>query len=214
MNKIDINVLEDIAYQKVKEMILNNQLKSKEKIVQDKLAESLGISRTPLRSALRRLESEYLVESIPRKGVVVKKFTDKEVIEVYDCRIALECMAIQLFIEKASDEDIEELANIFSPFTGNCSIDNVAYQKADFKFHETIINKSGNTFLTRLVNHGNLLNSIERIGLVRPPAETLQEHIEIIDAIKARDLDKAGKLCKDHLMISKNLILQKKIDEK
>ena len=210
MNLISADVLGDLAYEKVKEMILSNELTAGQKIVQDKLAEVLGISRTPLRNALNRLEAEYLVVSVPRKGVFVKKFDDKEVVEIYDCRVALESMAISLFTSLASAKDIDDLASIFQPFIGKEEvIDFKVYSKADLKFHETIFEKCQNDFLNKLVTQGNLLSCIDRIGLVRPPQETLQEHLDIIQAVKERDALKAEELCKVHLLKSKTLILEK-----
>jgi len=210
MSLISIDVLGDLAYDKVKEMILSNELVAGQKIVQDKLAEALGISRTPLRNALNRLEAEYLVESVPRRGVFVKQFDDREVVEIYDCRVALESMAITLFTDVASDKEVEGLASIFLPFVNQKgAIDLTVYSKADLKFHETIIDKCQNSFLNKLVTQGNLLSCIDRIGLVRPPEETLQEHLDIIRAIQERNPKKAEELCKDHLLKSKTLILEK-----
>ena len=214
MSLISSDVLGDLAYEKVKEMILSNELVAGKKIVQDKLAIVLGISRTPLRNALNRLEAEYLVESVPRKGVFVKQFNDEEVVEIYDCRVALESMAISLFTTMASDADVEELASIFLPFTKEETINLSVYSKADLRFHETIIEKCQNNFLNKLVTQGNLLSCIDRIGLVRPPEETLQEHLDIIAAIKQRDAIKAEELCKIHLLKSKTLILEKLANDK
>ncbi|MFS4467944.1 GntR family transcriptional regulator [Maribacter sp. 2210JD10-5] len=213
MNKISIDVLGNVAYKTVKEMILTNALEPGEKIIQDKLALALGISRTPLRSALKMLEAEYLVESIPRRGVFVKGFSDSEVIEIYECRIALECTAIRLFTEKATDEEIDELASIFNPYQNKKKINLSKYLKSDVLFHETIIKNCKNNFLNKLVQQGNLLSCIDRIGLIRPPQETLKEHMNIIKAIKERDVDKAEQLCNYHLTKSKILINEKSENE-
>ncbi len=198
------------AYKQIRNMIISKKLKAGQKIVQDKLAESLGISRTPLRSALQMLEAEYLVESIPRKGVIVKEFTNEEIVEIYDCRIALEVTAITLFSEKATKADIESLAKLFAPFQKDPSqINPTTYKLADIKFHESIINKCGNGFLKRLFLQGNLLVCIDLIGLIRPPAETLKEHMAIIEAIRSGDKKLAASLAKSHLDVSKQLVINK-----
>lgn len=90
-------------------MILTKELIPGQKIVQDKLAQGLGISRTPLRSALQMLEGEYLVESVSRRGVFVRKFCDEEIVEICDCRMALEGRATHLFTEIATPEDVAKL---------------------------------------------------------------------------------------------------------
>lgn len=206
--RISSDELSKHAYKKVRQMIVSKKLLPGQKIVQEQLAERLGISRTPLRSALQMLEAESLIESIPRKGVVVRAFNDAEIIEIYDCRIALERTAIRLFAEKASQSEIDKLRNLLRPFeTGE--IDKHSYQKADSEFHNYIIKNCGNNFLYNLFQKGNLLVCIDMIGLVRPPEETLQEHLNIISAIHERNTHLAEQLIEEHLEKSKRLILKK-----
>lgn len=203
------------AYRKVKDMIMTKQLLPGQKIVQDRLAEDLGISRTPLRSALQMLEGEYLIESSPRRGVFVKEFTDQEIVEFYDCRIALEGTAMRLFTERNIKEHARQLSNFFKPYQSKShKIDTAAYQQSDSDFHNFIITECGNNFLGKLFNQGNLLYGINLIGLVRPPEETLNEHNQIIAAIEKGDANQAEALGKEHLNISKQLILKKIKDEK
>ena len=189
-------------------MILSNKLVPGEKIIQDKLALSLGISRTPLRSALQMLEAENLVESIPRRGMYVKKLTNKDLIDIYDCRMGFETTAVRLFIEHASDQNVEKLSKIFEPFKGLKKINEVTYSKADTRFHNTIVEKTKNKFLIDLFSKSNLVDFINRVGLIRPPLETLPEHIEIIEAIKNRNVLKAEKASREHLITSRELILK------
>ncbi|MEM8967829.1 MAG: GntR family transcriptional regulator [Bacteroidota bacterium] len=201
--------LERAAYQKVKQMILSHELTPGQKIVQNKLADELGISRTPLRSALQMLEAEHLVESIPRRGVIVRYFSNEEIIEIYDCRIALECMAVRLFTQRARPAAIKKLSNLFMPFADRTEpIVLREYLTNDIKFHDTIIRQCGNNFLRKLFQQSNLLIYIDRIGLVRPPEETLPEHLAIIEAMTARDADQAELLMKKHLIHSQKLIAE------
>ncbi|GAB5474696.1 MAG: GntR family transcriptional regulator [Maribacter sp.] len=199
------------AYKKVKQMIVSRKLEPGQKIVQEQLADKLGISRTPLRAALRMLEAESLIESIPRRGVVVRQFSDAEIIEIYDCRIALESTAVRLFTEKASQSQVDRLHKVLSIF-GKGTIDTRQYQQADSEFHDMIIKNCGNAFLYDLFQKGNLLGCIDRIGLVRTPEETLPEHLNIISAIHQRDVNLAEKLIKEHLEKSRQLILKKMKD--
>ena len=208
MSKISSDILGSLAYTEVKKMILSNELVPGEKIIQDRLALSLGISRTPLRTALQMLEAENLVESIPRRGMYVKKLSNKDIIDIYDCRMGFETTAVRLFTEQASDKLIEKLADIFTPFIGVETIDEKKYSKADLKFHNTIVERSNNYFLIDLFTKSNLVDFIDRVGLVRPPSETLPEHIEIIEAIKSRNVLKAEKASREHLIISRKLILK------
>lgn len=208
MSQISSNELSALAYKKVKSLIVNKKLIPGQKIVQDKLALELGISRTPLRAALQMLEAGNLVQSIPRRGMIVKEFTDQEIIEIFECRIALESTAVRLFTTNASDVDIKKIESLFAPFVDS-DIDIAKYQKADSEFHNSILEKCGNGMLNQLFQKGNLLLCIDMIGLVRPPEETLTEHIDIINAIKKKDGDLAGSLLKNHLDISKQLFQKK-----
>lgn len=197
------------AYEKVKELIRSKQLKPGQKIVQEKLAKELGISRTPLRSGLQMLEAESMIESIPRRGVIVKQFTNQEILEIYDCRIAMECMATKLFAERASQVQIDKLYDLFIPFKQLPIIPLDDYQKADSIFHNTLIEHCGNKFLFNLFQRGNLLLCIDLIGLIRHPEETFEEHIQIIDALNNRNANLACTLIEQHLNITRELILKK-----
>lgn len=208
MTQISVDELGAKAYHRVRSMILAGQLPTGKKIVQDRLAEQLGISRTPLRSALQRLEAESLVQSIPRRGMIVREFSPHQVIEFYDCRRAIEGTAIHLFTQRASAKQINVLANYFAPFAEDTG-EEKAYRKADSAFHNYISEHCGNEMLRRLFVSGHLLICIDLIGLVRPPAETLREHLAIIDAVRARDADEAERLMKSHLEKSQQLIRQK-----
>ncbi|NAS12209.1 GntR family transcriptional regulator [Poritiphilus flavus] len=203
--KLSTNELGRQAYKEVKNLIVSRQLEPGKKIVQEKLAEQLGISRTPLRTALQMLEAESLVESIPRRGVVVREFSREEIREIYDCRIALEVMAIQLFTENAVDKDIQKLRKLFNPYTTTENISQKKYQVTDSIFHDTLIRSCGNSFLYDLFKKGNLLVCIDMLGLLRPPSETLQEHLDIITAIENRNAEQACKLMREHLEKTKRL---------
>lgn len=206
--RISADELSIQAYKKVKKMIVSKKLLPGQKIVQEQLADKLGISRTPLRSALQMLEAESLIKSIPRRGVIVREFSDAEIIEIYDCRIALESMATRLFTQRAAQPEIDRLRSLLLPFERG-EIDAQAYQKADIEFHNSLIKNCGNGFLYNLFQKGNLLVCIDMIGLVRPPQETLEEHLDIVSAVRYRDADLAENLIKDHLEKSKQLILKK-----
>ncbi|WP_350289592.1 GntR family transcriptional regulator [uncultured Croceitalea sp.] len=206
--KIFNNELSSQAYETVRAMIISKELIPGQKIVQDRLAEDLGISRTPLRSALQMLEGEGLIESLPRKGVIVKEFKDEEVVEIYDCRMALEGTAIRLFTERASVEEILNLRNMFLPFLKE-EIDESLYSEVDGNFHDAIMEGCGNSFLHKIFQQSNLLVCIDLIGLLRSPKETLPEHMAIIDAIENRDVDLAESLAKAHLDKTKQLILKR-----
>jgi DNA-binding GntR family transcriptional regulator len=128
------------VYEKLKEMIISNDLKPGEKLLQEKLAARLGVSRTPLLKALQMLEYEFLVESIPRRGMVVKKLSIDEMCDIYDVREGIETVAVRLVTERISDKQLRQLVSIWRPFKNQESIDSDKYRKADDRFHALCLN--------------------------------------------------------------------------
>lgn len=188
-----------LAYKRIKEMILNNELKSGEKIVQEKLAAELGVSRMPLHKAFQMLENELLVESVPRRGIFVSKFNLSEIKDAYECREAIEGVAARKVAELISAENIDFLYNLFKPFENDLmNVDLIKYEEADKLFHKTLLELSDNKILQRMEVFGNVITRTYQRGLTRPPVETYVEHISIIDAIAARNGDEAEKLIRMH----------------
>lgn len=193
-------------YDKVKSMILNNELEPGQKIIQEKIARELGVSRTPLNKALQMLEFEMLLESIPRKGIYVKKISLKEMLDVFDCREGLEAVAARLVTLKHDSQTAIKLRKIFEPFIGEKEIKPAAYRTADMKFHTEMINLAENQYLSRMYFFDNLSSRINQMGLVRPPEETLNEHLNIIDAIRKNEPELAAKEALMHIRKSRDLI--------
>ncbi len=205
-NTIQHDSLSQPVYDRLKKMIQDGKLSPGQKLLQEKLAAELGVSRTPLLKAFQRLEHEMLVESIPRKGMYVKNISPEEMLYVYECREAVESMAIRLLIDRATDAEIAKLANIFSPFKKQNTIDIEAYRKADEKFHDMIILLSKNPVLKRMSKVSDIHKRVYKFGLVRPPEETMAEHISIVEAIKNRDAAAADRELRNHISLSKEKI--------
>ena len=191
------------VYEELKEMILTNQLKPGEKLLQEKLAMQLGVSRTPLLKAMQMLEFDYLVESVPRRGMFVKKLTLREMHDIYDVREGIETVAVRLVIERATQKQTSQLQNIWKPFVGQKKINTEKYQKADDKFHALLLEFSGNKILEKTYRNSFLQARIVQMGIMRPPAETLSEHLDLVNAITAGDTQKADDAIKKHLRRSK-----------
>ena len=195
-------------YDKIKSMILTNELKAGQKLIQEKLAAELGVSRTPLNKALQLLEFEMLVESIPRKGVYVKKIDMKEMLDVFDCREGLEAVAARLAASKHDPLIAVRLKNIFTPFINKKGISIDEYRLADEEFHYELIKSAGNPVLSRLYFFDNMADKIIKLGLVRPPEETLIEHLKIIDAISRNEPEVSAYEAMMHVRKSRDLIAE------
>lgn len=194
-------------YDALKAMILNQELKPGEKLVQEKIAAMLGVSRTPLMKALQMLEHELLVESIPRRGMFVKKVSVKEMIDTYYCRESIECMAVRLATIRSTDKELKELAALFDPFVDKVEmIDSEAYTFADEKFHDSVIELSQNPILGKMSKLSHIHSQVYSIGLLRTPVETMDEHLLIINAMLARDAGTAEFEMQKHIQRSREIL--------
>ena len=108
--------LRDVVFNTLRQAILRGELKPGERLMEIQLANKLGVSRTPIREAIRKLELEGLVLMIPRKGAEVAEITEKNMRDVLEVRKALEELAVQLACEKITDEEIEEMKKAAEEF--------------------------------------------------------------------------------------------------
>jgi len=169
-----------------------------------KLASDFGISRTPVREAMAQLESEGFVRSVPRRGIYVVRKTKREVIEMITAWAALESMAARLMSEEASDEEIAGLRRLFATFErGQVQAKLDEYSEVNIEFHQTIIRLSHNQVLIdmaeNLFAHMRMIRR-KTIGEKDRAARSIQDHINIIKAIEARDTERAGALVRDHAL--------------
>lgn len=201
---IDYENLDQKVYQVVKQLIEDRKLLPGEKIPQEKLAKELGISRTPLISALKFLEHEKLVEVKPRRGFFVRLFTIEEMISIFEIRELLEGLSARRAAKCITPEQAIILQNIFKEFNGIGNIvDYQAYARADKQFHTFIAEIGAKEFLATILQTLNIITlayqNITSEGLIREPNETIKDHLLIIDAISNHDPEKAELLMRDHL---------------
>ena len=196
--------LDQKAYVIVKNMITERQILPGEKIAQEKLAQELGISRTPLVSALKFLEHEKLVESKPRRGYFVRLFSKHEMVSIFELREVLEGLAARRAAANITEKEIDILNGFFRPFAESTNItDFRAYAKEDRRFHNFITEIGAQEFLKSILQTCNFITAsyqyLSSEGLVRPPNETIEEHLAVIKAIGGRDPDAADELMRRHL---------------
>jgi DNA-binding GntR family transcriptional regulator len=203
--------LDQKAYQILKTMIMDRQLLPGEKIPQEKLAEDLGISRTPLINALKFLEKEKLVQSIPRRGFFMRTFTQKEMISIFELREVLEGLAARKAAQKITDNQIVQLGKFFKQFAGDKDIDDIrAYAREDRRFHKFLLDIGAKEFLKSILETYNVISYSYQVvspeGLVRHPRETIREHRAMIDAIAGRDAEAAENLMRRHFQRSRAVL--------
>lgn len=211
--------LDQKVYTILRDMIFDRELLPGQKIPQEKLAQDLGVSRTPIVSALKFLEQEKLVESKPRRGFFVREFSDTEMVYIFEVREVLEGLAARRAAVHAKDAQIEKLESFFRKFTESSEIEDVkSYAREDRKFHNYIIEIGAEDVLQSMLQTYNVLSySYQRIaseGLIRHPEDTLAEHTAIIEAIAERDPEKAEELMRNHFKKSTALLKQNMRDQK
>ena len=168
-----------------------------------KLAESLGVSRTPIREAIRKLELEGLVVMIPRKGAAVANITEKDTKDVLEVRRTLEMFAVEVACERITPEQLvqlKEAAKAFEESKG--SMDLIRIAETDMNFHEIIYEATQNERLVQMLN--NLRENMYRyrIEYLKDPNyydSLVKEHQQILDAIEKKDKSQAGICMRDHI---------------
>jgi DNA-binding GntR family transcriptional regulator len=193
----------EAAFEKIKEAIIKGHFKPGEKLVEQTLAQEMGVSRTPVREAIRRLEAEGFVVSIPRKGVVVSRADKEEIVQLYSIRAELEGLAARWAIENADEDDIQKLDEAIlrmEETAASGDLDGVVQSNA--LFHDAIAQASKSRILCTLLK--TLQDNIQRfrfqsLHLPGRPKAALAEHKEIVAAIKEKKTEEADRLLKEHL---------------
>jgi len=197
--------LDQKAYLIIKEMITNRKLLPGDKIHQEKLAHELGISRTPLVSALKYLEKEKLVEAKPRRGFFVRLFTIQEMVSIFELREVLEGLAARRAATCITDSQINTLNGFFKQFSSPIDYSQYkAYSREDRQFHSYVTEIGSKEFLKSILQTYNIISFSYQVisseGLVRPPDETIHEHRALLDAICSRAPDDAEALMRQHFI--------------
>jgi len=199
------NLREKIS-ERIREDILNAKFEPGERLLVDQLAAEMGVSKTPLREALVRLEEEGFVTSVPRGGTYVKDFTAKEIEEIYEIREMLESLAGRLLAQSIRDKQIEISAKTCQLFAESIEKGNIkTCIRNDFKFHSQILEMCGNDNLKQILN--TLQLKIISIMHLKPSQFNLEIHLEIFRAIANGNSDLTEKLIREHIAQVKNAIL-------
>jgi DNA-binding GntR family transcriptional regulator len=199
-HKINYNALSEMAYERIKQLILNNSLKAGEKIIQEKMAKKLGISKIPLIQTLTMLSNEGLVIKIPRKGFCVREFNLEEINDIYTVREVLEILSISVIIRDYPLKVINKIKDFLKDFELYYKERNIKkYYDTDTKFHYFLIKSSNNKLIIDIVDKFNILILCYLKGFVLEIKDSFTQHKELIEAIIARDFKKAEFSLRKHL---------------
>jgi DNA-binding GntR family transcriptional regulator len=191
------------AYQELRRIILEGQIRPGKKVNEGELAKALGISRTPIREAINRLEKEGLVEIFPQRGAFVIQFTEKDVYELFLIRENLEGLAARLAAEKIAPANLEKLEACVEGFREPFQKKDIErYSREDFKFHQTIVLLSDARRLVKLVSllhdHIRMFRLTTR-GVPDRMKASLADHRRIIEAMRRKNPEEAERSMRQHL---------------
>ncbi|HSH47502.1 MAG TPA: GntR family transcriptional regulator [Halomonas sp.] len=203
MSKIQYQTLYREVADRIRELIERGELASGERIPERELCEQFGVSRTPLREALKVLTSEGLVELLPNRGARVRRLTLKMVKDTYDLMAALEGLSGELACQHISDEDIDRICALHAKMLEHYRHRELAeYFRVNRQIHESILAASNNEVLQEM--YENLSQRVKRVRYSKKMSDSfwqraVTDHEKMIVALKARDGGQLGQILRDHL---------------
>lgn len=205
--------LRDVVFNTLRQAIIKGELKPGEKLLEVKLADELGVSRTPIREAVRKLELEGLVVMTPRRGVTVSGITKNHLQDVLEIRLALEELAVELACERMTPEQLKSLKKLQKQIKERKdSEDACELSDIDEKFHELIYSATNNARLVQML--ANLREQMYRYRLVYMKdidkrAKLITEHNRIVKALETHDAALGKNAISEHIKSQEKSILSK-----
>ena len=204
--------LRDVVFETLRQAILKGNLKPGERLMEIHLAQKLGVSRTPVREAIRKLELEGLVVMIPRRGAIVADITLSDLKDVLEVREALEELAARLACKSITADQLDALKKLAEKFKKCLNENDIAEcAQADMEFHEAIYHATGNGRLVQILN--NLREQIYRYRIESLKDRNtypilLEEHKQILEALEKRDEKLALEATSRHIKRQKEHIIK------
>ena len=204
--------LRDVVFNTLRDAILTGKLLPGERLMENQLADKLGVSRTPVREALRMLELENLVELVPRKGAQVLDMSEKDIVDILEVRSALEGLATSLACKKMKREDLQKLKAMEADFEQAVSERNVErFVEINEEFHDAIFESTENVKLIQMFR--NLRIQLYRYRMAHAKQDSVMttivaHHRSIIRAIENRDSEEGSTVAHSHIKFQTESILR------
>lgn len=197
-------------YDHLFQAIEQGDLKPGDRLLETDLAQRFGVSRTPIREAIRKLEADGIVVHQPRVGAVVRTLGQQEIVELYEMRIVLETTAAAMAAKHASNAEIRTL-NALNADMASAHTDAIRVAQVNRKFHRCIMDAARNQFLSHSYNalsHALILLGKTTLETSARVETIVQQHAQIIDALNAGDQDAASSAMQQHMETSLDHRLQ------
>jgi DNA-binding GntR family transcriptional regulator len=203
LNAENCKSLREIVFETIRNAIIQGELKPGERLMEVQLASELGVSRTPVRESIRKLELEGLVRMVPRKGAYVTPMSIKDLHEMMQIRRALEILVAELAAKNATDDEIEQMRESNHGFEESAlENDENGIINYDIAFHETMYHSARNDRLFKMIHslrEQMLRVRVEYVHNIEDKRPLIGQHEAIIDGIAAHDADTAGKMAGVHI---------------
>ena len=197
--------LRDVVFNTLRRAILKGELERGERLMEIALANKLGVSRTPIREAIRKLELEGLVVMIPRKGAEVARITEKDLRDVLEVRTSLEKLAIELACDRITEDDIHDLKLACKDFEESFGKDDLTtIAEKDVAFHDIIFRSTKNARLIQMYRY-----RLEYLKDTQSHDRLVEEHQRIVDAIIDKNKEEAVRLIQEHIYIQELTVIKK-----
>ena len=204
--------LREVVLESLREAIKNEILEPGERLMEIQLADALGVSRTPIREALRKLELEGFIVMVPRKGAYVADISLKDITDIMEIRLALEELAAGLAADRITEEELEQMeCSLVEKREAISQGDMERLVEVDTQFHEALYQASRNERLVAMLN--NLREQIQRfriLSLSHPGRmkQSLNEHRSILEAVQEHDVMLARQLAREHIENAEQILLE------
>ena len=204
--------LREVVCESLREAIRSGILKPGERIMEIQLAEELGVSRTPVREAIRKLELEGYVVMMPRRGTYVASMSIRDINEIFEIRTALESLSNGLAADHITDDELEHLQRLLVIIGGYIKEGNIEkIVETDIEFHDLMYHAARNERLVGIIsNLRDQLTRFRTLSMSYPGRleETLEEHRLIVDAIASGDRKAASRAAERHMENSEKTLLK------
>lgn len=196
--------LHDMLVTGIREMVIAGALRPGDKIPEQDLCRRFGVSRTPLREALKVLASEGMLQLLPRRGAIVATVSPEEIDELFPVMAALEALAGELVCKRATDADIDRLQGLHDQLMAAYQAnDEASYLQANRRFHETLVAVAGNATLTTTYTQILMRTRVFRFVARKSPENwqaAVRDHQSIMEALSSRNATRLSRLLRRHVM--------------